>query len=157
MSRHGGFSTNITGVGDIGDDVVSFNVCLYVCHWAFLSTHLAYSCSPCGVSYSEHIFTHLHHRLDLLIQLLDISADHDWHFPRQSKENQWWPQVHLLWPHSCISMGVGACFSSGARWKRDWTGSSQDNLMCLNLCTILTSQGHIRKFLVISKSSKSWV
>ena len=31
MSRPGDFSTDITGVGDIAGDVISFNVGLYIC------------------------------------------------------------------------------------------------------------------------------
>ena len=78
MSGPGDLSTDITGVGDIADDVVGFYVRLYVCPVAFLSTDLAYSCSPCLVALSEHSFAHLHHRLDLFLQLLDIGADCKW-------------------------------------------------------------------------------
>ena len=36
----------------------------------------------------------------------------------------------------------------------EWTGRSQDHLVCFHLVTILTDQGHIRELFVISETSK---
>ena len=39
--------------------------------------------------------------------------------------------------------------------RKDWAGCSQDHLVCFNLLTILTCQGHISKVIVISQPTKS--
>ena len=37
---------------------------------------------------------------------------------------------------------------------KEWTGGSQDHLVCFHLLTILTGQGHISKVIVLSQVSK---
>ena len=68
MFRPGALSTDVTGVGDIADDVIGFNVCLYIGRMAFLSTYFADKGSLCSVSSDDRVVTDFHHRFDLLVQ-----------------------------------------------------------------------------------------
>ena len=64
------FSTKITGNGD-PSDMIRFNVVHYLHHMALLSTHLAYSSSPCRFSRSS-IIAEYHHWLHLFVQTLNV-------------------------------------------------------------------------------------
>ena len=75
MSRPGDLSANITGVGDIADDVVGFNVCLYVCPDPFLSTHVTCAQSSGLISNGHQLFSDIHHGVDLFIQFFSNNFD----------------------------------------------------------------------------------
>ena len=84
MSRPGALSTDVTGVVNVADDVVGFNVLFHIGPCAFLSTYFAGKNSPFLVSSDDCVVTDFHHRFDLIINLLNISIDkRDWHYWRR--------------------------------------------------------------------------
>ena len=68
MSRPGALSTDVARVDDIADDVIGFNVCLYIGRMAFLSTYFTDKGSCCSVSSDDRVVTDFYHRFDLLVQ-----------------------------------------------------------------------------------------
>ena len=71
------FSTQATGNGN-ANNIFSFNVVLHIAKTSLLSTHLAYPCFLANFWIRISIFTDYQHRLQLLVQMFEISVVTCW-------------------------------------------------------------------------------
>ena len=74
ISRPGDLPTDIAGVGDVTDNVLGFNVSLYIFPSTLFSTLITCPQSMVSVSMDYFIFSSRHHGLDLFVQLVKLQA-----------------------------------------------------------------------------------